>query len=66
MGIPVNTVLAQVKFIGKITTMGDKKVIIYVPMTFHKEVLKNFKGKQVKITLEDALRVHKRDRYFTW
>jgi hypothetical protein len=47
--------LVQVKFIGKITTMGDKKVIIYVPMPHHKDVLRNFKGKPVKVTLEDAL-----------
>lgn len=37
------------------SVLGDKKVTIYVPLTFHKEVLKNFKGKQVKVTLEDAL-----------
>ena len=55
MSIPVNTVLTQFKFIGKITTMGEKKVIIYVPMSYHKDVLRNFKGKPVKITLEDAL-----------
>jgi len=55
MSIPVNTILTQLKFIGKITTMGDKKVIIYVPMSHHKEVLRNFKGKPVKITIEDVL-----------
>jgi hypothetical protein len=53
--ILVNNILVQIKFIGKITTMGDKKVIIYVPMPYHKDVLKNFKGKPVKVTLEDAL-----------
>jgi hypothetical protein len=55
MGIPINTILTHLKFIGKITTMGEKKVIIYVPMSHHKEVLRNFKGKPVKITIEDAL-----------
>lgn len=55
MSILVNTNLAQLKFIGKITTMGQKKVIIYVPMQYHRDVLKSFKGKPVKITLEDAL-----------
>jgi hypothetical protein len=55
MSIPVNTILTQLKFIGKITTMGEKKVIIYVPMSYHKDVLRNFKGKPVRITLEDAL-----------
>jgi hypothetical protein len=44
-----------VKFIGKITTMGEKKVIIYVPYEFHSKVVKNFKGKHVKVTIEDAI-----------
>jgi hypothetical protein len=50
-----NTLLPQFKFIGKITSMGEKKVIIYVPLEHHKEVLKYFKGKHVKVTLEEAI-----------
>jgi hypothetical protein len=44
-----------VKFIGKITTMGEKKVIIYVPQEFQSKVIKAFKGKHVKVTIEDAI-----------
>ena len=35
--------------------MGNKKVIIYIPQEYHEEVLKNFKGKHLKITIEDAI-----------
>jgi hypothetical protein len=44
-----------IKFIGKITTMGERKVIIYVPQEFHSKVIKGFKGKHVKVTIEDAI-----------
>ena len=44
-----------VKFIGRITTMGEKKVIIYVPQEYHSKVIKGFKGKLSKITIEDAV-----------
>lgn len=47
-------VLTRSKFFGKISTMGEKKVVIYVPQGMHEEVLKNFKGKTIKVTLEDA------------
>jgi hypothetical protein len=46
--------LAKSKFFGRISTMGDKKVVIYVPQGMHEEILKNFKGKTIKVTLEDA------------
>jgi hypothetical protein len=44
-----------IKFIGRITTMGNRKVIVYIPQEFHHQVTKSFKGKQVKVTLEDAI-----------
>jgi hypothetical protein len=52
-----NVLLAEpFKFIAKITTMGEKKMIIYVPLDHHKEILKRWgKHKQVKVTLEDAV-----------
>jgi len=43
------------KFIGRISTMGDKKVVIYVPQEYHKDILKDFKGKPLKITIEEAI-----------
>jgi hypothetical protein len=48
-------VLPVIKFIGRLSTMGEKKVVIYVPQEHHKEVLKNFKGKALKITVEEAI-----------
>jgi hypothetical protein len=35
--------------------MGDKKVVIYIPQEYHEEILKNFKGKALKITIEEAI-----------
>ena len=43
------------KLIARISTMGDKKVVIYAPQEYHKEILTNFKGKPLKITIEEAL-----------
>ena len=40
------------KFIARIRVHGDKKVVIYVPQEYHKEILTNFKGKALKITIE--------------
>jgi hypothetical protein len=54
--ISTNTILAKsMKFIARISTMGDKKVVIYVPQEYHKEILQNFKGKFLKITIEEAI-----------
>jgi hypothetical protein len=49
-----NTLVTSFKFFGRVSTMGSKKVVIYIPEAFHKDVLKNFKGKTIKVTLEDA------------
>jgi hypothetical protein len=43
------------KFIARISTMRDKKVVIYIPQEYHEEILKNFKGKALKITIEEAI-----------
>jgi hypothetical protein len=43
------------KFIARISTMGDKKVVIYVPQEYHEEILQNFKGRPLKITVEEAI-----------
>jgi hypothetical protein len=47
--------MPQLKFIARVTSMGKDKVIIYVPKDFHKDILKNFRGKQVKVIVEDAV-----------
>jgi hypothetical protein len=49
-----NTLMTSLKFFGRVSTMGSKKVVIYVPEAFHKDVLKNYKGKNIRVTLEDA------------
>jgi hypothetical protein len=43
------------KFIGRISTMGDTKIVIYVPREYHKEVLKEFRNKPLRVTLEEVL-----------
>ena len=56
MSYILNTILAKsMKFIARISTMGDKKVVIYVPQEYHKDILKDFKGKPLKITIEEAI-----------
>ena len=56
-----NTILAKsMKFIARISTMGDKKVVIYVPQEHHKEILTNFKGKALKITVEEQSKENKK------
>jgi hypothetical protein len=35
--------------------MGNKKVVIYIPQEYHEEILKNFKSKALKITIEEAI-----------
>ena len=47
--------MSQVKFIARVTSMDKDKVIMYVPKDFHKDILKNFRGKQVRVTLEEAV-----------
>ncbi len=44
----------KTKFFGRISTMGKDKVIVYVPQALHKEVLEKYKGRNIRITLEDA------------
>lgn len=51
-----NTLLSKnMKLIARISTMGDKKVVIYVAQEYHKDILKDFKGKPLKITIEEAI-----------
>jgi hypothetical protein len=44
-----------IKFIGRISTMGKRKMVIYIPLEYHQNILKQFKGKDLKVTLEEAL-----------
>jgi hypothetical protein len=51
------TLIPQMKFIARVTSMGRDKVIIYVPKDFHKDILKNFRGKQVKEDCQGFLEI---------
>jgi hypothetical protein len=58
--MPTNThslvkALTQIKFIGRVSTMGKRKMVIYIPLEHHHNILKHFKGKDLKVTLEEAL-----------
>jgi hypothetical protein len=47
--------LAQLKFVGKISDMGDRK-IIYIPKGFHKQAEKlQGENKQVKVLIDDEI-----------
>ena len=45
--------VAEVKFIARISKMGDKLIIV-VPMDFHKEI-KSLKGRQVRVKVDDEI-----------
>ena len=57
MSIPKTTPLVRksMKFVARISTMGDDKVVIYVPREHHKTILGDFKGKPLKVTIEEIL-----------
>jgi len=44
--------MTSIKFVGKISKMGDKRRIIEIPLDLHNEI-KYLERKQIKITLED-------------
>lgn len=45
----------RMQLICRLSTMGDKKLIIYIPERHRDKVLKLFKDKDLKVTIEDAL-----------
>jgi hypothetical protein len=51
--MPENNIMPQLKFIGRISTMGDKLVIV-IPKEFHKET-QSLRTKQVLVVVEDAI-----------
>ena len=59
MSIPKTTaeelVRKSMKFVARISTMGDDKVVIYVPREYHKTLLAEFKAKPLKVTIEEIL-----------
>jgi hypothetical protein len=57
MSIKANTnvLLPQTKFIARLSTMGEKKLVIYIPEKYHKDMLRLYKGKDLKVTVEEAI-----------
>lgn len=49
--MPKESQLASVKFVGKISSMGDKLIVV-IPKEYHGEV-KKLKGKQVRVVIDD-------------
>lgn len=45
--------LAEVKFIARISKMGEKLIIV-IPMDYHKDI-KALKGKQVRVKVDDEI-----------
>jgi antitoxin component of MazEF toxin-antitoxin module len=45
--------MAQVKFVARISKMGEKLIIV-VPMDYHKDI-KSLKGKQVRVKVDDEI-----------
>ena len=45
--------LAKVKFIARISKMGEKMIIV-IPMDYHDEI-KALKGKQVRVNVDDEI-----------
>ncbi|MFL6392705.1 MAG: hypothetical protein ACJ71E_11740 [Nitrososphaeraceae archaeon] len=41
----VSKALTRIKFIGRISTMSKRKMVIYIPLEYHKNILKQFKVK---------------------
>jgi hypothetical protein len=42
-------------FVARASTMGERKMVIYIPLEHHADVIKYFKGKQIKVTMEEAV-----------
>jgi hypothetical protein len=50
----IQKALTQIQFVGKLSKMGDRR-IIYIPKDFHKEAEK-LEGKQIYVIATDDIR----------
>lgn len=46
--------MARLKFVAKISKMGDNK-IIWIPAEHHDEITAKFGKKQVRVTIDDEI-----------
>lgn len=53
MYIRMYTVLTQVKFVARISSMGPDRFMINIPKDFHTDI-KKIKSRQVKVIIEEA------------
>ena len=42
-------------FIGRVSTMGERKLVIYIKVEHQEEVLRRFRDKDLEVTLEEAI-----------
>jgi hypothetical protein len=52
-----NTIITmpEIRFIANLSKIGEKKVVIYIPVKYHKEILKAFRDKPMIVTCKEAL-----------
>jgi hypothetical protein len=60
ISMPTNTISMvekkpTISFIGRISTMGERKLVIYIKVEHQGEILKRFKNRDLKVTLEEAI-----------
>jgi hypothetical protein len=48
--------MPRIRFIANLSKMGEKKLVIYVPINEHKRLLKEFKDKSMIVTCEEAIK----------
>jgi hypothetical protein len=50
-----NDIMTELKFVGKVSSMGKRK-IVYIPEEYHKTAEKlQGKGKQVRVRIDDEI-----------
>jgi hypothetical protein len=47
--------MTEIQFIANLSKMGEKKMIIYVPVRYQEEMLRAFEGKPMIVTCKEAL-----------
>jgi hypothetical protein len=53
----VSALAEPLKFIARFSKMGEKKLVLYIPLEYHDDIKKRWgkKRQQVKVTIEDAV-----------
>jgi GH25 family lysozyme M1 (1,4-beta-N-acetylmuramidase) len=58
MVLPVirTTKVPKIRFVANLSKMGEKKLMIYISLNNHKELLRAFKDKPMIVTCEEAIK----------